>query len=140
VSEGRLRASIAALAVAGLGIALYLTVTRYTHAAYVCTTGGCEIAQSSRYAELGGVPVALLGAICYLAILGTALVAGEVARALGAALALSGLAFSLYLLYVQLAVIDAICIWCLASDGVMTLLAAATVLRVRAGTRKAILA
>jgi len=60
--------------------------------------------------------------------------AREVAQAAGAAIAVAGAVFSAYLLYAQLAVIDALCQWCLASDGVMAALAAATLLRL---TRRA---
>ena len=56
---------------------------------------------------------------------------GDQARAAGAALALAGLAFSGYLLLVQIFAIGAFCQWCLASDLVMLLLAAATVARLR---------
>jgi uncharacterized membrane protein len=87
--------------------------------------------QSSRYAEVLGVPVAVVGLVGYLLILLSSAVPGELGRAAGAAFALTGFGFSMYLLYVQLAVIDAVCLWCVASDGVMTLLVATTLLRVR---------
>ncbi len=129
MSEGRLRAMMAVLALVGMGIAAYLVYSRYTRSALVCTTGGCEQVQSSRYAEAGGVPVAVLGLVGYALILGSTLVRGEVGRAAGAALAFGGLAFSLYLLVVQVAVIEAICVWCVASDAVMVSLAVLAALR-----------
>ena len=51
---------------------------------------------------------------------------------MGAVLALGGLVFSVYLVFVQAFAIGAFCQWCLASDLVMALLAAATVARLRA--------
>jgi uncharacterized membrane protein len=45
--------------------------------ALVCPTGGCETVQSSSYAELLGVPVAAVGLVGFLAILGAALARGE---------------------------------------------------------------
>jgi uncharacterized membrane protein len=75
----------------------------------------------------------VLGLVGYAAILVTALRAGESARVAGAALALGGLVFSVYLIFVQIFPIGAFCVWCLASDLVMFLLAAATVARLRAG-------
>jgi uncharacterized membrane protein len=120
------------LALAGIGIAGYLTVTRAMGEAPVCTTGGCEIVQRSRYAELLGIPVAWLGLGAYVVLLVTALSTRSLAVAAGAAVALGGLAFSLYLLVVQLAVIDAVCQWCVASDVVMAALAVLTVVRVLA--------
>lgn len=129
MTERELRGAVAALALVGAGIAAYLTYTRYSGAQIFCQTGGCETVQQSSYAKVAGIPVAVLGLAGYLAILATALRPGPIPAAAGAVLALGGLAFSLYLLAVQLWVIDAICQWCLASDGVLALLAAASLLR-----------
>jgi uncharacterized membrane protein len=131
VSDRSLRLVVAMLALVGAGIAGYLTYARYAHASIACTTGGCETVQSSDYAEILGLPVAVLGLVGYLAIFATTLVPGELARLAGAALALGGLAFSLYLVLVQAFAIEAFCQWCLGSDLVMLLLAAAAVARVR---------
>jgi uncharacterized membrane protein len=128
----------AALAAVGLGISAYLSYSRYTHSALVCTTGGCEKVQSSSYAEVAGVPVAVLGLVGYVLILVSTFVAGEVGRAAGAALAACGLAFSLYLLVVQLAVIDAVCLWCVANDAVILAVAVTTALRLRLAARSAV--
>jgi uncharacterized membrane protein len=133
VSDGRLRVAVAVLALTGAGIAAYLTYARYADATIACATGGCETVQESDYAEILGLPVAVLGLAGYVAIFLTALFAGELGRVAGAALALAGLVFSLYLVLVQAFAIEAFCQWCLASDVVMLLLAAATVARLRAG-------
>ena len=131
MSDRALRVAVALLALAGTGIAAYLTYAWYAEATIACATGGCETVQSSSYAKLAGIPVPVLGLVGYLGILATALVPGDQARAVGAALALAGLAFSGYLLLVQIFAIGAFCLWCLASDLVMFLLAAATVARLR---------
>ncbi|MGH3043364.1 MAG: vitamin K epoxide reductase family protein [Gaiellaceae bacterium] len=131
MSDRALRVAVALLALAGTGIAAYLTYAWYAEATIACTTGGCETVQSSSYAKLAGIPVPVLGLVAYLGILATALVPGDQARAVGASLALAGLAFSGYLLLVQIFAIGAFCLWCLASDLVMLLLAAATVARLR---------
>ncbi len=131
MSDRALRVAVALLALAGTGISAYLTYAWYAEATIACTTGGCETVQSSSYAKLAGIPVPVLGLVGYLGILATALVPGDQARAAGAALALAGLAFSGYLLLVQIFAIGAFCQWCLASDLVMLLLAAATVARLR---------
>ena len=128
----RLRAAIAALALAGAGIAAYLAFVKLTGSTAVCPTSGCETVQRSRYSELGGVPVSLLGLLAYLAIFATALRREPVALVAGAALALAGVAFAAYLLVVQLWVIDAVCVWCVASDCVAAALAVLTVVRLRA--------
>src|SRR4051794_10566068 len=71
------------------------------------------------------------GLAAYLAILGFACTRGAVARAAAASLSLAACAFSAYLLVVQLTAIGAVCDWCLPSDGVTTLLAGASLLRLR---------
>lgn len=129
MNDKRLRVAVAVLAAIGAGIAGYLLYHHVAGGTIACTTGGCEEVQDSEYAELAGMPVALLGLLAYVAIFATALSPLEVARAAGAAIALAGLAFSLYLVYVQVAVIDAICQWCIASDVVMAALALVTGLR-----------
>jgi uncharacterized membrane protein len=129
MTDGRLRVAVAVLAAAGAAIAGYLLYHRLAGGTIACTTGGCEEVQDSKYADLAGVPVALLGLLAYVALFGTALSGHELARAAGAAIALGGLAFSLYLVYVQVAIIEAICQWCIASDVVMAALAVVTTLR-----------
>lgn len=132
MSDRALRIAVAALALVGAGIAAYLTYAKYADATIACATGGCETVQSSEYAEVLELPVPVLGLLGYLAILATAFSAGETARLAGAVLALGGLLFSGYLVVVQIVAIGAFCQWCLASDLVMLLLAAATVARLRA--------
>ena len=130
MSDRSLRLAVALLALAGAGIAAYLTYAWYAEATIACTSGGCETVQGSSYAKLAGIPVPVLGLFGYLSILATALVPGESAR-VGAALALAGVAFSGYLLLVQVFAIGALCVWCVASDLTMLLVAAATVARLR---------
>ena len=131
MSEGRLRLAIAALALAGAAVASYLTFVRYSGTQIVCATGGCETVQRSRYAELAGLPVAVLGILLYVLILATAAVSGPGAAAAGAVLALGGALFAGYLLVVQVAVIHAVCQWCVASDVLVIALAVLVILRLR---------
>lgn len=119
----RLRVAIAIASLVGAGIAAYLTSVHYAHVAPICTTGGCEKVQRSSYAELAGVPVALLGLIGYALLLATVALRGTTAALAGAFLALAGTAFSGYLLWAQIERIHAICIWCVGNDVVMALLA-----------------
>jgi uncharacterized membrane protein len=126
-----LRAAIALLALAGVGVASYLVYSRYSGTHLVCTTGGCETVQHSKYAKAAGVPVAVLGLIAYVAVFLTALSARVEAAAIGAAIALGGLAFGIYLIVIQVAVIDAICQWCLASDAILAALAVLCTERLR---------
>ncbi len=129
VTETRLRRAIAIVALVGVAIAGYLSYVRFIGELPACKTGGCEKVQSSKYSEVVGIPVAFLGLLNYLAILATSFRAGEAAAAICAGLSLAGAAFAGYLLYLQIAVIDAICIWCVASDVVIFTLAVLSILR-----------
>jgi uncharacterized membrane protein len=119
MSPPRVRVALAAVALVGIGITTYLLYTRYTGATIACSTGGCETVQDSAYAELAGIPVAALGLLGYVTLLATTFVRAEAARAAAVAISLSALAFSAYLLVVQLAVIDALCHWCVANDAIV---------------------
>jgi uncharacterized membrane protein len=127
-----LTVAVAALSLLGATIAGYLTWVHYAELEPFCVggTGGCERVQSSPYAELAGVPVAVIGLAGYLAVLASLALPD---RSLTAFLALVGAGFSAYLTYLELAVIDAICQWCVASAVVMTALAVAAVARFVAG-------
>ena len=119
------------VAVIGLGIATYLTVVHYAGDAPVCAIAhGCATVQKSDYAMLAGVPVALLGALGYIAILAALIRDDENARTAAVFLSLVGLGFSGWLTYVEIVKLDAICIWCVGSAICMTILTALTVSRV----------
>ncbi len=131
VADRRLRAAIGALALAGMAVTAYLVYARYTGTRLACTTGGCETVQHSHYAKAAGIPVAILGLVAYVGIFATALSARIEAAALGAAIVLAGLAFGVYLIVIQVAVIEAICQWCLVSDGILAVLAIVAAERLR---------
>jgi uncharacterized membrane protein len=131
VSDARVRGAIGLLAALGVGVAGYLTYVHYAGIAPICAGGGggCERVQASRWAELGGVPVALLGLVGYALILAANALRGETARLATAALALAGAGFSAYLTYLELFEIDAICQWCVVSAVLMACLAVLAVAR-----------
>ena len=131
MSERSNRIASAALALVGVGITAYLLSVRASGATLSCTTGGCETVQNSPYSEIFGLPVAALGLIGYVVLLAAALARGDLARLVGAVVALAAFAFSAYLVAVQVVVIGALCDWCLASDAVTTALAALALLRLR---------
>jgi uncharacterized membrane protein/thiol-disulfide isomerase/thioredoxin len=118
------------LAVLGLGVASYMAYVEITHVAAVCgPVGECNVVQTSQYATIAGIPVAVLGLIFYLAVLVLWAVqrsaTGKWARP--AALALLALAafsvlFSIYLTLLELFVIHAVCMWCLSSAVIATLI------------------
>ena len=122
------RQLIAVLALVGIAIATYL----WLHAIGVigvlkCGTGGCEIVQASSYARLFGVPVAFYGVVGYTTLFGLALAGAQPALAARAwptrwlaLFAGAGFLFTLYLTYLELFVIHALCRWCLGSAVTIT--------------------
>jgi uncharacterized membrane protein len=114
-----------------VGIATYLVYVHYAGIEPICVAGGggCEKVQTSDFAKLAGIPVAVLGLGAYVAILASLLVRGDLGRLTGAAIALSGFGFSMYLTYREVFTIKAICHWCVASAVLMALLAVLTVVR-----------
>lgn len=131
MSDRRLRIVTALLALCGVGVAGYLTWVHYAGLEPFCAGGGgCERVQNSRYADLAGIPVAVIGLAGYLAILASLTTGGEVGRLAGAGVALAGFGFSVYLTYLELFEIEAICQWCVVSAVLMTALAATTIARV----------
>ena len=129
ITERALRIAGAVLAAVGAGITGYLLYVRQTGGSPVCSTGGCETVQDSAYAEVLGIPVAGLGLLGFLGLLATALAPGAWARVLHATLALTAFLFSAYLLVVQVAVLEAICQWCLTADVVTTLICGLALVR-----------
>jgi uncharacterized membrane protein len=125
-----MRAAAIGVALAGLGIATYLTVVHYAGGEPVCAVAhGCATVQQSDYAALAGVPVALLGVLGYVGLLIALTRDGEAWRTAAAFLSLAGLAFSGWLTYVEVGILNAICIWCVGSAICMALLAGLTVTR-----------
>lgn len=124
MSEAALRRAGAALCLAGIGIAGYLTYVHYAGLRPICgISHGCETVQTSSYARLAGVPVALLGLLTYALVLTTRTLADQRAQLASYVLTLIGFGFSLYLTYRELFTIHAICSWCVSSAVVFTLLA-----------------
>ena len=118
------------LAAFGVAIAAYLTwVALDAEAEVECgPLGDCHTVQSSEYAEVAGIPVAVLGLAMYVGLLGLVLLRRlwrEAPEALGPltfALALSGTLYSAYLTSIELFVIDAICAWCVTSAVLVTII------------------
>ncbi len=121
--------AIPLLTVLGLIVAAYLAYVETNHVEAVCgPVGKCNIVQTSAYAKILGIPVAVLGVLNYLAI--GVLWAGQRHQARWLAnlsalgllgLTLFGVLFSIYLTCLELFVIHAICAWCLGS-AVITML------------------
>lgn len=127
--QQRIWLAVVLLSLAGIGMGTYLTMTHFADKPIVCAgLGSCATVQDSAYAKFLGMPVALLGLGAYAAIGGLALLAPRLAWAAIAAfgVAFGGLLYSAYLTYVELAVIDAICLWCVGSAINITVITALT--------------
>ena len=120
MSDRVLRLALIVVSIAGIAVSGYLTYIHYQPHALICTTGGgCETVQQSKYAVLIGIPIAIFGLAAWIVALALTLWNTDLARTLTAALALAALAFAAYLVILQLFVIDAVCIWCMANDVIL---------------------
>jgi uncharacterized membrane protein len=119
--------AVAIVSVAGLADATFLTVQALTGETLSC--GGspdCFRVLGSSYARVGGIPVALLGALAYFSVFTLATFAAFGYARLGRLLALVvGVMFlvTLWLLYVQAFVLHAYCRFCLFSAAITFLIA-----------------
>jgi len=127
--DKRLRQFIIVLASIGLLVSIYMTIYKLTDNDAMCIgNGGCSVVNASRYSEVNGIPVALIGVGGYAAILallflerrpgffqenGTMILFG---------VTLVGFLFTLYLIYVEVKLIHALCPFCLTSQTVMTII------------------
>lgn len=127
IRRAPLAAAVIALALVGLGISIYLTVEHYRNVAPVCTIGGafdCAKVTSSAYSVLPGtsVPITIPGMLWFLGSGGFAAVmlwylARErreppQLRLWFVLWAGAGLIFVLYLVYVEIVQLRALCAWC----------------------------
>ena len=128
----------ASVILSGLGVFVsgYLVTKRFTGGSLACTRWAqCDVVNNSVYSQIYGVPVCVIGLAGYLLLLGLA-VAALAAHGrtrfrlllLGFVLSLGGVGFSIYLTYLEIYVIEALCAWCVASAIIITLLAVVSAL------------
>jgi uncharacterized membrane protein len=129
------KASIA-LAVIGMLDSIYMTIYKITNNTVMCWgSGDCSTVNASKYSEIYGIPVALVGVGGYLAILALHLLENRNQHLRANAtlyifgLALTGFLFTLYLIYVEFALLKAVCPFCLTSQVVMTIIFIISVIR-----------
>lgn len=111
---------LALLGLPGMAVAAYLTYSHYADQPTACGgIGECELVQTSEYSDIAGLPVALLGLLYFAAMSLLALARlGRNAQALewgepaALSMSLTGTAFVAYLTYLELFVLEAICVWC----------------------------
>jgi uncharacterized membrane protein len=124
------RMLVALVALAGVFVASYLTMYKLGYiGTLACAVGSCETVQTSKWATFLGFPVGAWGVAYYIFVLGLAIVglSGRFADTRGLSQALVGVTafgvlFSLWLTYLELFVIHAICQWCVISAILATIL------------------
>ena len=116
-AEATLRGVAVFAATVGVAVAAYIAVADSGGGAPACIGGGggCRTVAESSHSHLLGVEIAILGVIGYLLLLGAALLRGDGPRMAGFLVALVGFGYSVFLTYLELFVIDAICQWCVVS-------------------------
>lgn len=133
------RMILAMLALIGVFVSVYLTLYKLGIIGELnCAVGSCETVNTSRWATFLGLPVAAWGLGFYLVVLAVALVGvrEQYADSRGLSVALAaltgwGVLFSGWLTYLELFVIDAICIWCVISAIIVTVMFAVSVADLR---------
>ena len=139
--EKRLSQLAILFTVIGLLVSIYMTIYKITSNDSMCIgSGDCKTVNASRYSEINlaglNIPVAVLGVAGYAAILGVLLFERKIdfLQQNGSlaffGLSLLGFLFTLYLIYVEIALIKALCPFCLASQTVMTIIFILSVIRV----------
>jgi uncharacterized membrane protein len=126
--------------VAAIGISGYLSYLKISNTHAVCIAGGafdCGTVLNSRYSELAGIPIAWLGLACNLIMTAVLLLEPRIAalhsqgRLIVFGISLFTFLFSIFLVYVQAALIQAFCPWCLTHEALMFILFGASVWRLR---------
>ena len=121
------RMIVAALALAGIFISLYLTLYKLgVIGELTCSIGSCETVNTSKWSTFLHLPVAAWGLLFYsevfvISLLGTMprFENEPLVSILLVADAGIGVLFSAWLTYLELAVIHAICIWCVTSAAIV---------------------
>jgi uncharacterized membrane protein len=134
--EKRLSQLAIALTIIGLLVSIYMTIYKITSNDSMCIgSGDCKTVNASRYAEVYGIPVAVLGVAGYSAILAVLLLEPrpgffqQNGTLLFFGLSMTGFLFTLYLIFVEVALIKAYCPFCITSQTVMTLIFIISVIR-----------
>jgi len=121
------RLVITVMSALGIFVAGYLAWSHFSGEPVYCGgSNSCELVNSSRFAYLGPIPVALMGVTGYILIFALSLVAWKVEQSWPMLLifggALIGVLLQWYLFYIEVAVLRAICYWCVTSQALITLI------------------
>jgi len=132
------------LAMAGMGVAAYLTYSHYADQPIACAgLSGCQAVENSEYSKLVGIPVAVLGMLFCAGLLALVLarlarlpLAEEWAPLAAFSMTLTGVAFAAYLTYIELFVVEDVCIWCASFASIITVAWLITIVDVLAPTKE----
>ena len=121
----------------GLADSIYLTVLKLTNNQTMCLKGigDCWTVNLSSYSEIFGMPIAILGILAYLVLSILFMlrhklpVSTVVVDQMFFGLSLTGFIYSIYLTYLEIAVIKALCPFCIVSAIAMTVIFIGTLLR-----------
>ena len=126
----------AILGILGAADSIYLLIYKLTGNSHMCLgNGGCHDVNFSPYSVIYGIPVSVFGLSAYLAILCILFLEGrlKIVKQNGPlaifGFSLGGVAFSVYLTYLELYVIHAICPFCVASAVIITLIFILAIIR-----------
>lgn len=124
----------------GLVVSGYLTYVKMTDVAMVCVDSGifdCGVVQNSVYSRMFGIPIAYMGFATYI-VLGAILLLEKRVRFLEEnglimffGINLFAFLFSMWLVYVQFVLLQALCPWCLAHEVVITILFVVSSIRLK---------
>ena len=136
VKDSRLRWTSIILSILGLVDSIYLAWIKLANATAACAgIGDCESVNNSPYAEIAGIPIAVLGAGAYLLMISLLLMEPraefwkENSPLIVFGLSLVGVLYSAYLTYVEVAILHAICPYCVISAVLLVAILAISVVR-----------
>jgi len=134
--DKKLRWASIILTILGMADAIYLYIYKLSSNDKMCLgSGDCATVNYSRYSEVYGIPVALLGLLAYLAMFAILTlerrtpILEENGNLLIFGISLVGVLFSAYLTYIELFVINAVCPFCVISAIVITLIFIVSIIR-----------
>ena len=118
--------------------ALYLTWTKLFSVDTLCLGAGkCDVVNASSYSTIAGVPIAALGLAMYLFIGAITLLESfaphlrEISRLAVFGISLFGFMYSMWLTYVEIIIIEEICVWCVGSAIIISTIFFTSILRLR---------
>ena len=135
--KNRLSQLTVALTILGLLVSIYMTIYKFTSNDAMCVgSGDCHTVNTSKYSEVNGIPVAAVGVLGYTSLLGVLWLERKPGffkdngSMIFFGISLIGFFFTLWLVYVEVALLKAYCPFCITSQISMTIIFILSVIRV----------